>query len=89
MVLLLTNTALAGHHRSGPSCGCDVESILSVNEARIPSKITEWICLHTGAPCEIGHQVGKVGNQKIHRKILIFRENPPKICNFNAEKKFD
>ena len=87
MVLLLTNTALAGHHRSGPSCGCDVESILSVNEARIPSQITEWNCIHTGAPCEIGHQVGKVGNQKIHRKILIFRENKKKSAIL-MQKKF-
>ena len=49
LVILLSTIALS-KNPSG-SCGCPTETIHSFNEARIPARITEWVCNQTGATC--------------------------------------
>ena len=58
LVILLSTIALS-KNPSG-SCGCPTETIHSFNEARIPARITEWVCNQTGATCG-GTTTSKVG----------------------------
>ena len=50
-IFLLLTTKVFSHNLLSESCGCIVESVESVNDRRIPSKIIERYCYEPGTHC--------------------------------------
>ena len=53
LVIFLLNTVLC--ENLSESCGCTIETVDSINNQRIPSRIREWYCYQPGAPCVSDH----------------------------------
>ena len=82
LVLLLSSYTL-GENLS-ESCGCTIETVESINNQRIPTRLTERYCYQPGAPCvSDNYRVSSFTRNKYHQdwipsRLNTFRNNTNK-----------